>query len=197
MIGLGVDVGGPRKGFDVAVVDGRTLLGRARGCDVAGVLELARAWVPAAIGIDAPRACAPDGERSRAGERALARAICSIRYTPDAATVTSGGAFYAWVRAGLVLHEACARAFARTPVIEVFPTASWTVWCGPRAGRSRTSWSCTGLATLDLGGVPKRTSQDLRDAIAAAVTARLHAEGRTRAFGDLVVPADGPLASPP
>jgi hypothetical protein len=31
-------------------------------------------------------------------------------------------------------------------------------------------------------------SQDARDAIGAALTARLHAQGRTDRFGDIVVP---------
>jgi len=38
-----------------------------------------------------------------------------------------------------------------------------------------------------LKGVPERTSQDARDAIAAAVTARLYPDG-TRSFGEIVVP---------
>ena len=49
----------------------------------------------------------------------------------------------------------------------------------------------TGLARLGLAGVPPRLSQDGRDAIAAAVTARLYDAGATDAFGDIVVPATG------
>jgi hypothetical protein len=43
--------------------------------------------------------------------------------------------------------------------------------------------------------VPGRASQDARDAIAAALTARLHAEGRTECFGGIVVPAARPAAA--
>jgi predicted nuclease with RNAse H fold len=73
--------------------------------------------------------------------------------------------------------------------IEVFPTASWTRWNGARAGRSRSDWSGEGLATLGLEGVPRRTNQDQRDAIAAAVTARQHSRGETERIGDIIVPA--------
>jgi hypothetical protein len=45
------------------------------------------------------------------------------------------------------------------------------------------------LANLDLAGVPRRTNQDQRDAIAAAVTARQHTQGLTEAIGEIIVPA--------
>jgi hypothetical protein len=40
-------------------------------------------------------------------------------------------------------------------------------------------------------GTPARLGQDARDAIGAALTARLHSLGRTRTFGEIVVPAAG------
>lgn len=91
------------------------------------------------------------------------------------------------VRHGLALFDALA---ARgTPTIEVFPTASWTRWCGARGTASRTRWSRSGLARLGLAGIPERTNQDQRDAIAAAVTGRQHTHGLTEAIGAIVVPA--------
>ena len=44
------------------------------------------------------------------------------------------------------------------------------------------------LAALNLEGLPSRTNQDSRDAIAAAVTARDYAHKHVDAFGDIVVP---------
>jgi hypothetical protein len=38
-------------------------------------------------------------------------------------------------------------------------------------------------------GVPERTNQDQRDAIAAAMTAQQHTRGLTQAIGEIVVPA--------
>jgi len=74
-------------------------------------------------------------------------------------------------------------------VIEVFPTASWTRWHGKRGSQSRAAWTRQGLAALGLEGVPERTNQDQRDAIAAAMTAHQHSQGLTEAIGDIVVPA--------
>jgi predicted nuclease with RNAse H fold len=152
---------------------------------VADVVALAQEQRPAVIGIDSPGTCAPDGATSRAGERALARAVCGIRWTPDAATVASGG-YYGWVAHGLALWEALRP--LGVVLVEVFPTASWTRWHGPRGAVPRGAWSRAALASLGLDGVPARTSQDVRDAIGAAVTARDHAAGRSERFGEIVVP---------
>src|SRR5919109_2039967 len=102
MCWLGVDVGGPRKGFDSALVDdGRVVALRSRlTCDdVVALVEDAR---PAVVGVDSPRVCAPDGALSRECERRLARAVCGIRFTPDRAHVQASG-FYAWIVYGLRL----------------------------------------------------------------------------------------------
>lgn len=72
--------------------------------------------------------------------------------------------------------------------MEVFPTASWTRWSGPRGAVSRARWSRAALASLGVEDVPQRTNQDQRDAIAAAVTARQHTFGQTETFGEIVVP---------
>jgi predicted nuclease with RNAse H fold len=73
-------------------------------------------------------------------------------------------------------------------VIEVFPTASWTRWIGARGTRSRAGWTRSGLGALGLAGLPARTNQDERDAIAAAITARQHTHGLTESIGEIVVP---------
>ena len=183
---LGVDVGGPRKGFDVALVDDGALLWLGRRLTVADVVALAERDRPAVVGIDSPRSCARDGETSRPDERALVRAkVCGIRWTPDAARVHRSG-YYGWVVEGLRLHRALEP--LGVEVVEVFPTAAWTRWHGPRGTRRRSDWSRAALVAVDLDGVPELTSQDARDAIAAAVTAREHAAGRTERFGEIVVP---------
>jgi predicted nuclease with RNAse H fold len=179
---LGVDVGGPRKGFDVALIDDGAVRVLAR-LDRDGVVALVEAERPAVIGIDSPRSRAPAGETSRADERALARAVCGIRWTPD----RLDGPYYAWVVEGLRLYEA----LASHDAIEVFPTASWTRWLGPRGTRTRSAWSRAGLSALGLSGIPTRTNQDQRDAIAAAVTARAFSRGQTEAFGEIIVPGCG------
>src|SRR4051794_17164685 len=181
---LGVDVGGPRKGFDVALVDERRLLRLEAGLDRDAVVAIVEAERPAVVGVDSPCACAPDGETSRAAERELARQVCGIRWTPDETRVR-GSDYYAWIVEGLALYSALAE--LGPGVIEVFPTASWTSWLGKRR-RSRAAWTTAGLELLGLEGLPARTNQDQRDAIAAAVTARQYCSGQAQRFGEIVVP---------
>ncbi len=50
-------------------------------------------------------------------------------------------------------------------------------------------WTREALAACELLGVPSRTNQDMRDAIAAALTARDYEQGRCQRFGDIVVPS--------
>jgi predicted nuclease with RNAse H fold len=183
---LGVDVGGARKGFDAALLAQDRLLELSSRLNVEGVVALADAARAELVAIDSPRCCAPEGHTARECERALARAICGIRWTPDRAHVARGD-YYDWIRQGLELYaELAARGIQ---AIEVFPTASWTRWFGPRHGTSRSAWSREALAALDLAGVPARTNQDQRDAIAAGVTACQHAHGLTELIGEIVVPA--------
>lgn len=183
----GVDVGGRAKGFHVAMLGGEgVLLGPERVATVAEVVALLRTWSPAVIGVDAPCATAPAGATVREDERALARAVCRIRWTPSREKL-DGNPYYGWVLHGLELHAALDD--GPWEVLEVFPTASWTVWGGPRGRRPRGAWSAAVLDRFALDGLPpRRLGQDDRDALAAALTAREHAADRTRRFGAIVVP---------
>ena len=183
---VGVDVGGERKGFDAAVIDDQHVLELRGGLTCQQVVDLVTAHSPAVVAIDSPRSFAPDGQTCRDDERQLARSICGIRWTPDGQHVL-GSPYYAWILEGRALFDALAR-WSAGAVIEVFPTASWTRWCGKRGSRSRAAWTRQGLTTLGLDGIPVRTNQDQRDAIAAAATARQHSAGTTEMIGDIVVP---------
>ncbi len=183
---LGVDVGGKRKRFDIALIDDRRVLALAGHLSREEVIELVETERPSGVAIDSPRCCAPPGRTTRWGERQLAKSICGIRWTPDESQVYAS-AYYAWIVEGLLLFKALAGHGVK--VIEVFPTASWTRWHGPRGTRTRSAWSKQGLARLGLEDVPTRTNQDQRDAIAAAMTARQHTLGMTEAMGEIVVPA--------
>lgn len=183
---LGVDVGGKRKGFDIGLVDERRVLALKGGLDHEAVIDLVERNRPTVVAIDSPRCCAAEGQITRDGERQLAKSICGIRWTPDASHVYAS-AYYAWIVEGLALFDALAS--REVEVIEVFPTASWTRWHGKRGAQTRSAWSRRGLETLGLDGVPTRTNQDQRDAIAAAVTARQHTRSMTETMGEIVVPA--------
>jgi predicted nuclease with RNAse H fold len=183
---VGVDVGGQRKGFDAAVIDDRGVLELRGRLSCRQAVDLVTAHSPAVVAIDSPHTFAPDGQTCRDDERQLARSICGIRWTPDRQHVHASP-YYAWILEGVALFDALSGCGAEA-VIEVFPTASWTRWCGKRGSRSRATWTRQGLSALDLEGIPVRTNQDQRDAIAAAMTARQHSAGMTEAIGDIVVP---------
>src|SRR6201999_3309621 len=123
--------------------------------DVGAAVDWVTALQPAVVALDSPRTCAPTGESSRADERALARAVCGIRWTPERARL-AGNPYYEWVEHGLELYAAPGPAgLAPAQVIEVFPTAAWTIWVGPRGRFSRARWSAAALAELPLAGVPE------------------------------------------
>jgi predicted nuclease with RNAse H fold len=191
---MGVDVGGRRKGFDVALVEDRRLVGLRQRQSVGEVVAWVASARPAVVAVDSPRSCAAPGQTHRPDERALRAAVCGIRWTPPRGRL-GGNPYYGWVVEGLRLYDALAD--QPVEVVECFPTASWTRWRGPRAGRSRSAWTREGLAALGLEGVPARTNQDVRDAIAAALTAREHGHGRCEAFGEIVVPRGQPLGCGP
>ena len=183
---VGVDVGGRRKGFDVAVLDDREVAALIGHLDREAVVELVCMHQPALVAVDSPRSCAPEGQSTRECERELSTSICGIRWTPDKKRVHANP-YFAWIVEGLALYAALAA--ADVPVIEVFPTASWTRWHGPRGPLTRAAWTRDGLKRLRLTGVPERTSQDQRDAIAAKMTAQQHTRGLTQEIGEIVVPA--------
>lgn len=185
----GVDVGGAKKGFDVALIDAvrlTRLTRMAEASEAAAWLAQHRAQL---VAVDSPRHPAPRGARSRPDERELAAKVCGIRYTPDDASLRAPhrSGYYDWILNGLELYAALEA--ARLMVIECFPTATWTRLHGPRGTRPRGAWSHEALHAAGLGGVPRRLSQDARDAIGAALTARLHAGGHTERCGLIVVPA--------
>jgi predicted nuclease with RNAse H fold len=191
----GVDVGGKKKGFHAVVIDdGGVLAGPQNIKEANEVVEWLEGFAPVIVAVDSPRCPAPTGERSRAGERALASAVCGIRWTPDAETLDAGGAYFEWIKNGLELYAGLAGTKATgREIIEVFPTASFTVWGGKRGQMRRARWSRLILEGLALGGLPpRRLNQDDRDAIAAALTARLHDAGEAQNFGEIVVPRRSP-----
>lgn len=187
----GVDVGA-KKGFDVAVMDERGLIaGPTRLLHVPEVVQWLRGQRPRVVAVDSPRSAAPDGELSRRGERDLVRAgVCGIRYTPNETALGQNETYYAWIAHGFDLYAAllAAKRCTSWEVIECFPTATWSRLGGRKGSRSRARWSHAVLHALRLQGLPSRMNQDARDAIGAALTARLHDEGETEAFGEIIVP---------
>ena len=182
----GVDVGGRRKGFHVAVVDAaRVVHGPFRARTPAAVVERLTPYRPRVVAVDSPVRAADPGHLSRADERELATRVCGILYTPERSRL-AGNAYYAWIEHGFELYAALADAGFET--IECFSTASWTRLYRPRGRELRARWSADALAALGLEPVGGPLQQDDRDAIAAAYTAWLYDSGATESIGDIVVP---------
>ena len=187
VVWAGVDVGGRRKGFHAAVIDGPQLLaGPERLPEPHNVVSWLLKWKPVVVAVDSPRSPAPDGQQSREGERRLAREICGIRYTPDKKALDGNRVYYEWIEHGFKLYGALEA--AEFKAIECFPTASWTRWAGRRLKESRSRWSHKALLGLRLKNLPVRLNQDDRDAIAAAKTSYLYDKGYFECFGAIVVP---------
>ncbi len=185
---MGIDVGGSRKRFDFAVVDRHRLLQSGRGLCASDVADLINAHKPALVAIDSPRNAAADGHKYRPCEKELRDWVkCGIRWTPENAQIFDGRPYYEWIRCGFDLYKR----LAAEQVIEVFPTASWTMWFGRREG-TRAAWTNRGFKNLGLEGLPTRSNQDLRDSVAAAVTARQHHDGETKVFDETIVVPRGP-----
>ncbi len=103
----GVDVGGRRKGFHVALID----TGQVLELKAIEDPRVAAAWIaeraPRLAAVDSPLTPAPAGERSRAGERELAARVCPIRYTPNQTGLAGNPGFYEWIVHGFELATSC------------------------------------------------------------------------------------------
>ena len=187
----GVDVGGERKGFHVAILQGaRVTVAPEAKLDVTEVVRFLSSFKPAVVAVDAPMTHAEHDETSRRCEREFLKAgICHLYWTPSRAEIDRNP-FYGWMRQGFALYrELVAEGL---DVIECFPTASWTVWYRRRGTSRHSVWSRAALDRIrsahSLEGIPARLGQDGRDAIGAALTARSYTLGEFQSFDTLVVP---------
>ncbi|MGY6501479.1 MAG: DUF429 domain-containing protein [Acidimicrobiales bacterium] len=215
---MGIDVG-LHKGLDVVVLDGECGVELATVVpgpqDVATLIE---EWVPDVVCIDSPPGPGlVDGERSRAGERALRTLGVNVFSTPSDPE-RYARPFYAWMRVGeevFAVAERCGYPLldqctsVRGHALEVFPHATDVFLRGclpPASVRSRMStrraWRAGTLvgAGVDVDALCRNTRGDVAldsiDAALAAVTG-LHAlRGDHTCLGGsgelLVVPGSPP-----
>ncbi len=190
----GVDVGGYRKGFHVAIINEQRhikVLEHCEGKSKNEVLEIFKNNPPRIIAVDSPKSFAPKGQRSRQCECDIMRRVCGIRATPDEDGIKEqerkGSSYYEWIRHGCELYDLFQKNGFKS--IECFPTAAWTRWGGLRGQRSRAKWSSKILQTrIEPKDFLKVHNQDERDAIAAAIVAYQHENGGTDSFGEIIVP---------
>jgi len=202
---LGIDVGGPRKGLDIALMDAERVpylvKPRASLDDVAAAIEQ---HAPQIVAIDSPPRWNAAG-RSRRTERLLAEIGISTFPTPSAA----GGehAFFAWMKSGMeVFGLAASKGYALDTTgrrgkraIEVFPYASAVVLSGglkPHGMRTK-DWRQRVLRAHDVRTDGLRTLDQV-DAALAALTGLFVLEGRHTFLGDgaegvIVLPVAAPL----
>ena len=199
--GVGIDVGGRRKGFHGCAV---------RGAEVVAGRSDSRTWRPRSLGsrpraddrrLDSPRSCAPPAPpRAPTSARSRARSAASAgrrsaRGSP--ATPTTSGSS----TGSSSTRRSRPRASHPSRLVETFPTAAWTIWAG-RAGQ-RSAGRVVGRRA--------RRPRPRRPARPAPLPGRSR-RGRRRprrppprrrrhhAYGEIVTPAarpDGRPAAPP
>lgn len=188
---LGIDVGGPRKGFHAVAMSGREFEPRSFG-RVDELVKWARELKPLAIAIDAPCAWSADG-RSRECERCLRigedRISCFSTPSEERA---AGRGFYDWVRNGLALYQALAAHYplytgsqTSGPIMcETFPQAVACMLAGTKLSARRKS-PVRRKVLRSAGYDPDGLSNiDLVDAALCAIAAKALQSGRFEAFGN-------------
>ncbi len=199
---VGVDVGGVRKGFHLAVLRGQTIESIERLADPALVASRSREVNAAAIAVDAPCGWSASG-RSREAERAMLRH--GIRaYNVPAKNLAQLHGFHAWMLQGEAAYSMLQGEAAYSAMQPHFPL--WTSPATPSEGpfcfetfphavtcallgrivRGQDK-STDRLAALALAGIrlpQRKLSQDDVDACLCALAAQLVASGDAQAFGE-------------
>ncbi len=184
---VGVDVGGPRKGFHAVALSGGAYTAQLATSDAESLAHWCRSEVQASvIAIDAPCRWSRDG-RARPCERELRRQgiICFASPTRQAAAGHPTG-YYDWMLRGEALYRALepSHPLATTLPIgagpccfETFPHAITWHLCGGQAQASQKRTQRGDLlqqAGIDMAAL---TSIDWIDAALCALTAQIAAAG--------------------
>ncbi len=200
-VAVGIDVGGPSKGFHaVALREGR-FVAKYAASDPASIGAWCRATGALVIGIDAP--CRwRSSQRVRSAEQELASGGISCFITPDSETAASRP-FYQWMVNGAGLYRTLEPDYPlfagdRDPSgrasFETFPQA---VVCAlaekivPAKRKSVVRRELLGKAGIDLSPL---TNMDTVDAALCALAAHYFLAGSIKAYGDardglIIVPA--------
>ena len=202
---VGIDVGGPRKGFHAVALRDGVYLDKFASPDPPALATWCIQVGARAVAIDAPCRWSRTG-RARPAERALAAEGIHAFATPSL-EAAEGRDFYRWMLNGAALYrviEAHFRLFdggnaATGPVCcETFPQAVACALAGKvvsARGKGvvrRALLREAGIATAPLANI------DLVDAALCALAAQALLAGRFKTYGDvgegfIVVPACGPF----
>lgn len=163
---VGIDVAGARKGFHVAITNGKSLTRLLRSKDPAEVVAAVSGVQ--VIAIDAPRRATIIGPETRSAEQELHKAGYRVQWTRRDPMPPQE-----WMLNGQLLWDAALEAFPGATVIETFPTAAWRNLAG----------SNLHISLSDFADTDRATRGDFLDAIVAADVARRYAEGTAIPFG--------------
>jgi predicted nuclease with RNAse H fold len=189
----GIDVGGTKKGFHLAILRGRELVDVFSSPDALQIHARCLSFDVRAIGIDAPSQWALD-HAGRAAEKALARERISCFSTPtEEKALASTSGFYEWMFNGARVYAACAQThpvlkeamFSGAPVsFETFPHAITCAYLKEEASAKKKNTQRRKLLEDEGIDTSKLKSIDDIDAALCALAAQGLIAGETRAFGD-------------
>ena len=191
-IAVGIDVGGPKKGFHgVALSHGQYLTKFAKP-DVGQMVAWCKEIGASAIGIDAHCRWSTTG-RARPAERALATELISCFATPSKEAAQSNP-FYAWMKNGAELFGKIKQhypLFDGQPLrqgskvcFETFPQAIACVLAGERVSAKHKGKVRRGLLVKANVAIDALTNIDTVDAALRALPAHYVLLGSYRMFGD-------------
>lgn len=179
MIVAGIDVGGSRRGFHAAALQGGRYLQHLMSCDVDAITSWCQKLGACAVGIDAPCCWSIDGRPRAAELELMAKGIWCFSTPTLRRAETHPSDYYGWMRNGARLYAAIERHWrlfdgknSNAPVcFETFPHAIACQLAGnivskrEKVRRRRELLEAIGIETELL------TNVDLRDAALCALAA--------------------------
>jgi predicted RNase H-like nuclease len=206
---IGIDVGGPAKGFHAVALEGLAIIARWQGTDATHMADWCAEQKAEVVAVDAPcRWRGPD--LARAAERELAVEGISCYYAPTEQRAREH-AFYQWMLPGAELYRALANRFplhlggavAGPVAIETFPQAVACALAGKIVSAKPKEKRVVRRELIQRAGIALsgKESTDELDALLCAFTALGFALGKFKAYGDaeggfIIVPASSVPATP-
>jgi predicted nuclease with RNAse H fold len=190
---VGIDVGGPRKGFHAVALRGMTFLAKTKSPDVALIARWCCDLKTTVVAVDAPCRWRPDGGPVRLAESEMAARRIACYYAPTELKAQSH-LFYTWMLAGIALYKALLPGYPLylgSPVdgcvvIETFPHAVSCALAGDLVS-AKLKGTIRRQLLGNIGIAPTYFSNiDEVDAALCAVAARSFARNTFKTFGDRV-----------
>jgi predicted nuclease with RNAse H fold len=192
----GIDVGGERKGFHIAILCGNKLVLSDKSRDPQYLAQLCLAYKAVAVGIDSPCQWGRPGVgRTAEKELAAERIFCFSTPTRERATNATSG-FYGWMFNGERLYQALAATYpllheaqysggVRAVCFETFPHAVTCSMLGTNVASAKHKRQQR-RQLLENAAIDTRSlkSIDAIDAALCALTATHLMQRNTKSYGD-------------